>query len=121
MGIGVMLKNLSVSLRLFLLVVCISFVSVVVGLVGLRGMTMTIATFKFVNTDHLVHLHDLKIISDQYSLHVLDGAMKVRSRQMSWADAQKDLANARQTVKEKWAAHPTDDFVGEEKKLVTKI
>jgi hypothetical protein len=31
MGIGVMLKNLSVSLRLFLLVICISLVSVVVG------------------------------------------------------------------------------------------
>lgn len=73
-----MLKNLSVSLRLFLLVICISLVSVVVGVVGLRGMTQAIASFNFVNTDHLVHLRDLKIISDQYTLHVLDGAMKVR-------------------------------------------
>ena len=40
---------------------------------------------------------------------------------MSWEDAQKELAKARLTVKEKWAAHPTDDFVGEEKKLVTGI
>ena len=116
-----MLKNLSVSLRLFLLAICISLVSVVVGVVGLRGMTQAIASFKFVNTDHLVHLHDLKIISDQYTLHVIDGTMKVRSGQMSWEAARKDLANARETVKEKWAAHPTDDFVGEEKKLVTKI
>jgi methyl-accepting chemotaxis protein len=116
-----MLKNLSVSLRLFLLAICISLVSVVVGVVGLRGMTQAIASFKFVNTDHLVHLHDLKIISDQYTLHVIDGTMKVRSGQMSWEAAQKDLATARQTVKDKWAAHPTDDFVGEEKKLVNKI
>jgi hypothetical protein len=115
------LKNLSVSLRLFLLVLCISLVSVVVGVVGLRGMTQAIASFKFVNTDHLVHLHDLKIISDQYTLHVIDGTMKVRSNQMTWEAARKNLATARQTVKDKWAAHPTDDFVGEEKKLVTKI
>jgi methyl-accepting chemotaxis protein len=116
-----MLKNFSVSLRLFLLVICISLVLVVVGLVGLRGMNQAIATFSFVNTDHLVHLRDLKIISDQYTLNVIDGTMKVRSRQMTWADAQTRLAEARKIVKEKWAAHPTDDFVGEEKKLVGKI
>ena len=112
-----MLKNLPVSLRLFLLVISISMASVVVGVVGLGGMTQAIASFKFVNTDHLVHLHDLKIISDQYTLHVIDGTIKVRSGQMSWEAARKHLANSRQTVKDKWAAHPTEDFVGEEKKL----
>lgn len=116
-----MLKNFSVSLRLYLLVICISMVSVLVGVVGLRGMTQAIASFNFVNTDHLVHLRDLKIISDQYSLNIIETTMKVRSSQMSGADAQKRLGEARQTVKEKWAAHPTDDFVGEEKKLVAKI
>lgn len=89
--------------------------------VGLRGMTQAIASFNFVNTDHLVHLRDLKIISDQYSLNIVDATHKVRSGQLSWADAQKKLAQARSTVKEKWAAHPTDDFVGEELKLVTSI
>lgn len=116
-----MLKNFSVSLRLFLLVICISLVSVFVGVMGLRGMTQAIASFDFVNKDHLVHLRDLKIISDQYTLNIIDSTMKVRSRQLPWAEAQKRLEQARQTVKDKWAAHPTDDFVGEEKKLVDKI
>ena len=116
-----MFKNFSVSVRLLVLVICISLVSLVVGLIGLNGMTQAIASFKFVNSDHLVHLRDLKIISDQYTLNVIDTTIKVRSKQMSWADAQTRLANARQTVKDKWAAHPTDDFVGEEKKLVTSI
>lgn len=84
-------------------------------------MTQAIASFDFVNTDHLVHLRDLKIISDQYTLNIIDSTMKVRSRQLPWAEAQKRLEQARQTVKDKWAAHPTDDFVGEEKKLVDKI
>lgn len=104
-----------------MLVFCISLVSVLVAVMGLRGMTQAIATFNFVNTDHLVHLRDLKIISDQYTLNIADTTHKVRAGQMSWADAQKKLAQARLTVKEKWAAHPTDDFVGEELKLVTDI
>ena len=116
-----MFKNFSVSVRLLMLVICISLVSVVVAFMGLRGMTQAIASFNFVNTDHLVHLRDLKIISDQYSLNIVDATHKVRSGQLSWADAQKKLAQARITVKEKWAAHPTDDFVGEELKLVTSI
>ncbi|MEY3613298.1 MAG: Methyl-accepting chemotaxis protein PctC [Pseudomonadota bacterium] len=116
-----MFKNSSVSFRLLMLVVCISLVSVVVGFMGLRGMTQAIATFNFVNTDHLVHLRDLKIISDQYTLNIADTTHKVRAGQISMADAHKKLAQARSTVKEKWAAHPTDDFVGEELKLVTSI
>jgi methyl-accepting chemotaxis protein len=116
-----MFKNSSVSFRLLLLVVCISLVSVLVAVMGLRGMTQAIASFNFVNTDHLVHLRDLKIISDQYTLNIADTTHKVRSGQLSWSDAQKKLVQARTTVKEKWAAHPTDDFVGEELKLVTDI
>jgi len=116
-----MFKNSSVSTRLLILVTFICLLSVVVALLGLRGMTQAIASFNFVNKDHLVHLHDLKIISDQYTLNILDAANKVNSGQMAWSDAQKKLANARQTVKERWAAHPTDDFVGEEKKLVASI
>ena len=116
-----MFKNSSVSTRLLILVTFICLLSVVVALLGLRGMTQAIASFNFVNKDHLVHLHDLKIISDQYTLNILDAANKVNSGQMAWSDAQKKLASARQTVKERWAAHPTDDFVGEEKKLVASI
>jgi methyl-accepting chemotaxis protein len=115
------IKNFSVSVRLLFLVVSISLVSVLVGLMGLSGMTQAIGSFRFVNTDHLVHLHDLKIISDQYALVIVDSTHKVRSGQISWTDAQKKLADARQTIKDKWAAHPTDDFVGEEKKLVSGI
>ena len=116
-----MFKDFSVSVRLLLLVICISLVSVVVGLIGLRGMTQAIASFDFVNKDHLVHLSDLKTISDQYTLNIMDSTLKVRSGKMSWDEAQKKLTAARQTVKDKWAAHPTDDFVGEEKKLVNEI
>ncbi|MFY7859315.1 MAG: MCP four helix bundle domain-containing protein [Limnohabitans sp.] len=78
-----MLKNLKVSTRLYLLVLCISFVSIVIGLMGLRGMHQAIGSFQFVNTDHLVHLRDLKIISDQYTLHIADSTHKVRSGKMS--------------------------------------
>ena len=74
-----MFRNFSVSVRLLMLVVCISLFSVVVAFMGLRGMTQAIASFNFVNTDHLVHLRDLKIISDQYSLNIVDATHKLRT------------------------------------------
>jgi len=58
-----MFRNLSVSNRLMWLVVSIGMVSIVVSLMGLRGMNQAIGSFNFVNSDHL---RDLKIISDQY-------------------------------------------------------
>ncbi len=78
-----MLKNLKVSTRLYLLVLCISFVSIVIGLMGLRGMHQAIGSFQVVNTHHWVHLRDLKIISDRYTLHIADSTHKVRSGKMS--------------------------------------
>ena len=54
-------------------------------------------------------------------MNIGDAVHKVRAGKLAWPEAQKRLATARQIIQEKWAAHPTDDLVGEEKKLVVGI
>ncbi len=116
-----MLKNLTVSFRLKALVALVSSLAIVLATLGLYGMSSAIASFHFVNTDHLVHLRDLKVITDMYSLNVIDMAHKVEDNIYTWEQGRKKLAQARQTVREKWEAHPVDDLVGEERKLVDGI
>lgn len=113
-----MLKNLTVSMRLMVLVVLSSLITVVVSVSGLRGMTLAIDSFRFVNTDHLVHLHDLKVMTDMYSQNIVDVSHKVYNESMTWEEGRKKLADARVMIKKKWEAHPADDLVGEEKALV---
>ena len=77
-----MFKNLSVSMRLSILVGLLSLFAVLIGASGLRGMTNAIDTFKFVNEEHLVHLRDLKIISDMYAVNIVDTAHKIRNKNL---------------------------------------
>jgi len=116
-----MFKNLSVSMRLSILVGLLSLFAVLIGASGLRGMTNAIDTFKFVNEEHLVHLRDLKIISDMYAVNIVDTAHKIRNKNISWEEGRKNLALARKTIKERWEAHPPEEAIGEEKALVDRI
>jgi len=116
-----MLKNFSVNTRLMLLVAMMSLVSIVLGLSGLRGLHQSIKSFEFVYEDHLVHLRDLKVIADMYAVNIVDTAHKARNGNIPWEEAQKNLVTARKTIIEKWAAHPADEMVGEEKKLIAGI
>ncbi|MEY3952208.1 MAG: Methyl-accepting chemotaxis protein PctC [Pseudomonadota bacterium] len=116
-----MFKNLSVSMRLSILVGILAITSVIIGASGLRGMTQAINTFEFVNEEHLVHLRDLKIIADMYAVNIVDTAHKVRNKNLTWEEGRKNLAQARKTIKERWEAHPPEEAVGEERALVDRI
>lgn len=115
------MKNLSVSVRLTILVAVVCLVTVVVSFSGLRAMSMAIQSFGFVNSDHLVHSRDLQVISSMYSQKIVAMAHKVDSGAMDWSEGRKTLAQARETIRSKWAAHPVDDMVGEEKVQVQGI
>ncbi|NBV89465.1 MAG: methyl-accepting chemotaxis protein, partial [Betaproteobacteria bacterium] len=116
-----MFSKLSVSVRLFILVGILAVTSTIIGISGLRGMDQTIASFKFVNEEHLIHLRDLKVIADMYAVNIVDTAHKVRNKNLTWAEGRKNLAEARKTIKERWDAHPPEEAVGEEKALVERI
>ena len=64
------MKNLSVNLRLFLLVALLSSVSILVGLMGLRGMSESVAGLRTVYEDRVVPLRDLKVIADLYAVNI---------------------------------------------------
>lgn len=56
-----------------------------------------------------------------YAVNIVDTAHKARNGNITYEEAIKNLDVARKTITEKWKAHPLDELVGEEKKLVSGI
>lgn len=115
------MKKLSVNIRLFLLVGLLSLVSIVVGLMGLRGMSETVGGLRTVYEDRVVPLRDLKVIADLYAVNIVDTTHKVRNGNIAWAEARKNLAEARTGINKTWTAYKATFLVEEEKKLVASI
>ena len=116
-----LMNQLSVNIRLFLLVGLLSLVSVIVGLMGLRGMSETVGGLRTVYEDRVVPLRDLKVIADLYALNIVDMTHKVRNGNIEWAEARKNLLEARQGIDKTWSAYKATYLVEEEKKLVATI
>lgn len=115
------MKHLSVNLRLFLLVGLLSLVSVIVGLMGLRGMSETVGGLRTVYEDRVVPLRDLKVIADLYAVNIVDVTHKVRNGNIDWAEARKNLKDARQGIDSNWTKYKNTLLVDEEKKLIAII
>jgi len=64
------LNNTSVNTRLIGLVLFLSLISIVVGVMGLRGMASTVAGLQTVYDDRVVPLRDLKVIADMYAVNI---------------------------------------------------
>ena len=116
-----LMNQLSVNIRLFLLVGLLSLVSVIVGLMGLRGMSETVGGLRTVYEDRVVPLRDLKVIADLYAVNIVDMTHKVRNGNIEWAEARKNLQDARQGIDKTWSAYKATYLVEEEKKLVATI
>jgi len=115
------MNKLSVNLRLFLLVALLSSVSVVVGLMGLKGMSESVAGLRTVYEDRVVPLRDLKVIADLYAVNIVDTTHKVRNGNIEWAEARKSFAEARKGITEKWTKYKGTYLVEQEIKLVKEI
>jgi len=115
------MKNLSVNLRLFLLVALLSSVSILVGLMGLRGMSESVAGLRTVYEDRVVPLRDLKVIADLYAVNIVDTTHKVRNGNIDWAEARKSFEQARKGITEKWTVYKGTYLVEQEIKLVKEI
>jgi methyl-accepting chemotaxis protein len=116
-----MFKRLSVNFRLFALVIFLLLVSVVLGVVGLRGMATTVQGLQTVYDDRVVPLRDLKVIADMYAVNIVDASHKVRNGNISWAEARKSLADAESAIQSKWQRYKSTYLVEQEKKLVREI
>ena len=116
-----MLNNTSVNTRLMGLVLFLSLISIVVGVMGLRGMASTVAGLQTVYDDRVVPLRDLKVIADMYAVNIVDASHKVRNGNFTWEEGRKNVTEAQKVIDEKWTAYKGTVLVEAETKLVAEI
>ena len=116
-----MLNNTSVNTRLMGLVLFLSLISIVVGVMGLRGMASTVAGLQTVYDDRVVPLRDLKVIADMYAVNIVDASHKVRNGNFTWEEGRKNVSEAQKVIDEKWKAYKGTVLVEAETKLVGEI
>jgi methyl-accepting chemotaxis protein len=103
------------------LVLFLSLISIIVGVMGLRGMSSTVAGLQTVYDDRVVPLRDLKVIADMYAVNIVDASHKVRNGNFTWEEGRKNVAEAQKVIDEKWVAYKGTVLVPAETKLVGEI
>ncbi|CAM5521834.1 HAMP domain-containing methyl-accepting chemotaxis protein [Thauera mechernichensis] len=111
----------SVSARLLLLVAALVAALLVVGALGIRGMSQSNTGLETVYQDRVVPLRDLKVIADVYAVNIVDTAHKVRDGIITWPQARRNLDEANNTIEQKWREYTATYLVDEERRLVAEI
>ena len=112
------LNNIKIGTRLYCLIGFLSFLMIIIGVLGLHSAWRSNEGLDSVYKDRVVPLKDLKIIADTYAVNIVDTAHKVRNGNISWGDGQKNVATAVDIITEKWRAYLATTLVPQEQKLV---
>jgi methyl-accepting chemotaxis protein len=116
-----MLRNIRISVRLFILVAALVAAVLAGGTLGIQGMAHGDAALSSVYNDRVVPLRDLKQVADMYAVNIVDTSHKARDGAVSMTDALRNIDTAQATVRDKWRAYLATELEPEEKKLIAEV
>lgn len=116
-----MSNNIKVSTSLYTLVGVMSVLIIVVGYIGISGISTTRKGLRTVYEDRVVPLKELKIIADMYAVNIVDVSHKTRNGNISWAEARRNVDEATKTIQTKMQSYLATYLVEEEKKLINEL
>lgn len=87
------------------------------GYYAIREMTGGMRT---IYDDRVVPMKDLKMVADAYAVNIVDTVHKLRAGTLSWDEADKRVAAARQIIAEHWQKYSSTTLTEEEVVLAAK-
>ncbi|WP_158583849.1 methyl-accepting chemotaxis protein [Salinibius halmophilus] len=115
-----MFKDLSVKLKLSILVGLLSTLIVAIGAVGLTGMQATTQGLETVYKDRVIPLRGLKVIADAYAVNIIDTANKANIGMIDRQTALNNVAAAEQEIRQEWQAYEATELTAEEARMVSE-
>ncbi|HAS89976.1 MAG TPA: methyl-accepting chemotaxis protein [Desulfovibrio sp.] len=115
------INNMRISLRIGLLAGILVLMMVLSAVLGLKLTDNSNSGLQTVYLDRVVPLKQLKIISDEYAVNIVDTSHKVRSTALSWNQGVDNLDTAQKNIKEELDAYLATELVPDETKLVTEL
>lgn len=113
-----MLKDLSVKLKLSLLVGLLCTLLVAVGTLGVMGMKATTQGLETVYKDRVVPLQQLKVIADAYAVNVIDTVNKANLGIIDRRAAITNMTSAQAEIEREWQAYTSTTLTDAEAAMV---
>lgn len=114
------MKNLRISGRLSIIPAVMLAIMVIIGLVGYHGMSKMQGAMTGIYNDRVVPMRDLKTISDQYAVNIVDTAHKARAGALDKKQAIQNVENASAEIRKKWTGYKATLLTKEEERLIAE-
>ncbi len=114
------MRHLKLSAQLFTLVAGLVALSVVLGVSGLLGMQKTTRGLETVYNDRVVPLQQLKTISDDYAVFIIDAVNKANAGRLTGREAAAGVEQANRRIKDNWSKYMATTLTTEEQRLAAE-
>ena len=109
--------NLAVRTLLYAAIALQICLALFLGLLGVKGMYSTLNGLDAMYNHRVIPLRDLKVISDEYAVSVVNATQKVRDGTLTPEDGAAAMENARRLIDEKWQAYSKGSLSTTEQKI----
>jgi methyl-accepting chemotaxis protein len=110
-------ENSRLSVKFVAPTVLITIVAVITGVVGLRKLHQTQQGLETVYKDRVVPLEQLKTISDDYAVFIIDAVNKANAGLTTGKEALVGVRRAGERIRSKWAEYLATTLTTEESRL----
>lgn len=112
-----MFRNSTIKMRLTILLCLLCTLLLGVGGLGLYNMQSSNQGLQRVYNDRVVPLKQLKTISDNYAVAVIDNVNKANAGLISAEEALQQIQRAQQQIKQEWQRYQSTKLTAAEQKL----
>lgn len=113
-----MLKTLSVKSRLTILITVPTVAFIVLAFVTLGLTKSLVSGIQSINNDRVVPLKQIKVVSDNYAVSIVDNLHKYNAKLMTKRQLLSAIESAEKVAKENWQAYLKTELTPEESRLI---
>ncbi|MEP7231136.1 MAG: methyl-accepting chemotaxis protein [Ginsengibacter sp.] len=112
---------MKISTKLYILVFLTSFIILAIGIYGLSNLNTVNNSLESVYKDRVIPLKQLKVISDMYSMDIVDATHKIRNGNIDFKEGKRNIKKAKSEIESNWKVYLASDIDPEEKKVADEI
>lgn len=116
-----LLNRLSLKAKLLTVVAILSVLSIVVGVAGLQSSKSSNDALREMYNNRIVSLQHIKVISDSFTIQVIDTCHKVSDGHMAWALGRNKLNEGAGSIQSQWTAYKSQPLTVDEQHVVAEI
>jgi methyl-accepting chemotaxis protein len=110
----------SIASRLLACIVALGVSLLIIAGDGWYALRSTTQKIDAIMVDNVAPMEQLKIVSDMYSMNIVDTAWKAQTQQINWSDAQKNVETAIATITKNWQTYTQSGMTADEKRMAAE-